>query len=131
MVAAAPWGRGCKIVFEVLRGSVFEVMKVFAFEVRKESASEVRREVVSEVRRDIVFEEMKGFVSEERKGIVFEATKEFVLVATKHSSFHVLSLVVGLRVDSVHRMAQMYAQDQSQKQPLLHSDCMAPQPRQP
>lgn len=130
MVAAAPWGRGCKIAFEVSRGSVFEEMKVFAFEVKKESASEVRWEVVSEVRRDIVFEEMKGFVSEEKKGIVFEATKEFALVVTKHSWFHVLSLVVQLRADSVHRMAQMCAQDQSQKQPWLHSGCMAPQPRQ-
>lgn len=127
---AAPWGRGCKTVFEVLRGNVFEALKVIASEVKKENAFEVWREVVSEVRRDIVFEVRKEFVSEERKETFFEATMEVALMATKHSCFHVLSLVVQLMVGSVYMMAQMSVQDQSQMQPWLHSGCMAPQPRQ-
>lgn len=123
-VEVAPWGRGCKSVFEVLKGYIFEATKVFAFEVKKEHVSEVRQEVVFEAKRDIVFEE--------RKETVFEATKDVALVATKHSWFHVLSLVAQLNVgiDSVYRIAQVSVQDQSQMQPWLHSDCMAPRPRQ-
>ena len=103
---------------------------MIASEVKKENVFEVRRDIVSEEMKASVSEKRNAFVSGEKKETVFEATNEVALMASKHSWCHVLSLVVQLRVGGVHRMAQMSVQDQSQMQPWLHSDCMAPRPRQ-